>query len=631
MTALLLYAFIYLSFAVGAVLISQKLGLGSVLGYLMAGMLIGPVLHFVGKEAESIQHVAEFGVVMMLFLVGLELAPKMLWQLRHKLLGLGGLQVVLTVAAITGISMALGYKWQIGVAVGCILALSSTAIVLQTYNEKQLMQTAGGQAGFAVLLFQDVAAIPMLALMPLLATSGIAKKGEGGHTAGNLLAHQPGWIVAIVSVAAILLIVLAVRYVVPFMFRIIIKSRVREMFTVFTLLLVVGIATLMSLVGLSPALGAFVAGVTLANSTYRHEMESRLEPFKGIFLGLFFITVGAVMNFAILQSKFFPIIGMTLALLLVKAAVLWLLAKIFRLPSLATKLFALSLAQAGEFGFVLLSIAQANHVLPKTVLDRINLVVALSMVLTPLLFIVYEKIFAPRAIKEENEESRQNDTIDEANPVILLGHGRFGQHINSMLTACGYHTTVIDNHAEMVEGLAKLGIKSYYGDATDPELLGSAGLAHAKLLIVAIDGKSDTTAVVEYVRRHYPTLPIIARAHDRVHAYDLRHAGASYIIRELSDSSVRAGRIALEKLGMPPEKARELSKFYAARDRYMSDRLAEVYDPSLPLFTNENVMSVVREVDGETQAMMQTILHDGQVDWHEQTEVPETKMKTGIS
>ena len=599
MTALLLYAFIYLSFAVGAVLISQKLGLGSVLGYLMAGMLIGPVLHFVGKEAESIQHVAEFGVVMMLFLVGLELAPKMLWQLRHKLLGLGGLQVVLTVAAITGISMALGYKWQIGVAVGCILALSSTAIVLQTYNEKQLMQTAGGQAGFAVLLFQDVAAIPMLALMPLLATSGIAKKGEGGHTAGNLLAHQPGWIVAIVSVAAILLIVLAVRYVVPFMFRIIIKSRVREMFTVFTLLLVVGIATLMSLVGLSPALGAFVAGVTLANSTYRHEMESRLEPFKGIFLGLFFITVGAGMNFAILQSKFFPIIGMTLALLLVKAAVLWLLAKIFRLPSVATKLFALSLAQAGEFGFVLLSIAQANHVLPKTVLDRINLVVALSMVLTPLLFIVYEKIFAPRAIKEENEESRQNDTIDEANPVILLGHGRFGQHINSMLTACGYHTTVIDNHA--------------------------------KLLIVAIDGKSDTTAIVEYVRRHYPTLPIIARAHDRVHAYDLRHAGASYIIRELSDSSVRAGRIALEKLGMPPEKARELSKFYAARDRYMSDRLAEVYDPSLPLFTNENVMSVVREVDSETQAMMQTILHDGEVDWHEKTEMPETKMKTGIS
>ena len=280
MTALLLYAFIYLSFAVGAVLISQKLGLGSVLGYLMAGMLIGPVLHFVGKEAESIQHVAEFGVVMMLFLVGLELAPKMLWQLRHKLLGLGGLQVVLTVAAITGISMALGYKWQIGVAVGCILTLSSTAIVLQTYNEKQLMQTAGGQAGFAVLLFQDVAAIPMLALMPLLATSGIAKKGEGGHTAGNLLAHQPGWIVAIVSVAAILLIVLVVRYLLPYMFRIIIKSRVREMFTVFTLLLVVGIATLMSLVGLSPALGAFVAGVTLANSTYRHEMESRLEPFS---------------------------------------------------------------------------------------------------------------------------------------------------------------------------------------------------------------------------------------------------------------------------------------------------------------------------------------------------------------
>lgn len=631
MTTLLLYAFIFLFFAVIAVLVSQKLGLGSVLGYLIAGILLGPVLGIVGKEAESIQHVAEFGVVMMLFLVGLELAPQMLWQLRHKLLGLGGLQVVLTVAAITGISMALGYKWQIGVAVGCILTLSSTAIVLQTYNEKQLLQTSGGQAGFAVLLFQDVAAIPMLALMPLLATSGIAKKGEGGHAAGNLLAHQPGWMVAIVSVAAVLLIVLAVRYLVPMMFRAIIRSGVREMFTVFTLLLVVGIATLMSLVGLSPALGAFVAGVTLANSAYRHEMESHLEPFKGLFLGLFFITVGAGMNFAILKSKFFPIIGMTLALLLVKATVLWLLGKLFRLPSLAGKLFALSLAQAGEFGFVLLSIARTNHVLPQTVLDRIGLVVALSMVLTPLLFIFYEKVLAPRAIVEENEEHREHDTIDEENPVILLGHGRFGQHINTMLTACGYHTTVIDNHAEMVEGLAKLGIKSYYGDATNPELLGSAGLAHAKLLIVAIDGKANATGIVEYVRRHYPNLPIIARAYDRAHAYALHHAGATYIVRETVDASIRCGRIALEKLGVQPEKACELSKFYSARDRYKSERVTEVYDPTLPAFTNETLMDTVKEVDSETRAMMQAILRGETPDWNENTYSPENRMKQGIS
>ena len=288
MTSLLLYTFTYLAFPVIAVLTSKKLGLGSVLGYLIAGIAIGPVLGLAGKETESIQHIAEFGVVMMLFLVGLELAPQKLWQLRHKLLGLGGLQVMLSIAVIAGIAMALGKSWQTGVAVGCILALSSTAIVLQTFSEKNLMSTPGGQAGFAILLFQDVAAIPMLALLPLLATSS---NRHANQHAANLLSNQPGWIHAVVSTAAILLIVVGVRHLVPRMFRFISKIRLSEMFTIFTLSLVVGIATLMSLIGLSPALGAFIAGVALANSSYRHEMESHLAPFKGLLLGLFFITV----------------------------------------------------------------------------------------------------------------------------------------------------------------------------------------------------------------------------------------------------------------------------------------------------------------------------------------------------
>ncbi|MDK4696671.1 monovalent cation:proton antiporter-2 (CPA2) family protein [Kingella negevensis] len=631
MTFLLLYAFIYMAFAIVSVLVSQKLGLGSVLGYLLAGIVIGPVLGLVGKETQSIQHIAEFGVVMMLFLVGLELAPQMLWQMRHKLLGLGGLQVVLTLATITGVAMALGYSWQVGVAVGCVLSLSSTAIVLQTYNEKHLLQTQGGQAGFAVLLFQDVAAIPMLALMPLLAAAGISAGGEQGHTSGNLLAHQPAWVTASVSVAAIVAIVLFVQFVVPIALRLIIRSRVREMLTIFTLTLVVGISTLMSLVGLSSALGAFIAGVTLANSAYRHEMESHIEPFKGLFLGLFFITVGAGMNFGLLQSKFFPIIGMTLALLLIKAGVLMILGKLFRLPSLPTKLFALSLAQAGEFGFVLLSIARQSHVLEEHILDRMSLVIALSMVLTPLLFIFYDKVLAPRAIIEENAESREQDKIDVENPVILLGHGRFGQHINSLLVACGYPVTVVDNHAERVEGLTKFGLKTYYGDATNPELLGAVGLAKAKLLIVALGDQKESTAVVEFVRRHYPDLPIIARAYDRMHAYDLNHAGATYIIREIADSSIRAASIALEKLGMKPEKARDMSKFYAARDRYMSDRMAAVYDPSIPIFTNEDLMRVVKEVEGETQNMVQALLRGETVDWHEAHDHDHTKIKKGIS
>ena len=627
MTTLLLYTSAYFFFAVTAVLLCQKFGLGSVLGYLLAGILIGPAFGIVGKEAESIQHIAEFGVVMMLFLVGLELAPQMLWRMRHKLLGLGGLQVLLTLAAIMGIALALGYSWQIGVVVGCIFALSSTAIVLQTFAEKQLLNTAGGQAGFAVLLFQDVAAIPMLALLPLLAMGGATHQTADAHSSSNWLTHQDAWVVAAVSVAAIIWIVLAVRYLVPYVFRFIAKSKLHEMFTIFTLAVVVGIAALMSMIGLSPALGAFIAGVALANSSYRHEMESHLEPFKSIFLGLFFITVGASMNFSILIAQFFPIIGMTLGLLLVKSSVLWLLGKIFRLPTLGGQLFALALAQAGEFGFVLLSIANQHKLLPTQIHDRVSLVVALSMVLTPLLFIFYDKVLSPRAIRGENSE-RPNDTVDEENPVILLGHGRFGQQINSMLVSCGFHTTVIDNHAEMVEGLTKYGIKTYYGDATRPELLNSIGLHKAKLLIVCVGDKS--TEVVEFAKRYYPNLTIIARARDRLHAYDLHHAGADYIVRETADAAQRMGRIAMHQMGLSQDQARELTKFYAARDRYQLDTLAELYNPDVPIFSNTEMLKAAREIDNETQEMMQAIIRGEHIDWQENPN-SWVRIKKGIS
>lgn len=627
MTFILLYTFIYLFFAVVAVLLSQKFGLGSVLGYLMAGIIIGPMLGLVGKEAESIQHIAEFGVVMMLFLVGLELAPQMLWQMRHKLLGLGGLQVGGSLLAIAAVAMAFGQTWQVAIAIGCILALSSTAIVLQTFAEKQLLQTEGGQAGFAVLLFQDVAAIPMLALLPLLAI-GSAHTAADSHSS-NLLSGQSGWVVALVSVAAIALILFAVRYLVPFVFKFIAKTRLREMFTIFTLTLVVGIAALMSSIGLSPALGAFIAGVALANSSYRHEMESNLEPFKSIFLGLFFITVGASMNFALLGSHFVQIVGLTLLLLVVKAAVLYILAKVFRLSSLSSYLFALSLAQAGEFGFVLLSIANQSNVLPKEIHDQIALVVALSMLLTPLLFILYDKVIAKRAIISENQ-SRPNDEIHEENPVILLGHGRFGRQINRMLISCGFHTTIIDNHAEMVEGLTKYGIKTYYGDATQPELLNAAGLHQAKLLVVCIGNDHESTEIVEYVRRHYPKLPILARAHDHWHAFDLKHAGASYIIRETADSATRSGRIALETLGISSEKARELAKFYEARERHQLEILSDVYEKGTSFFENQEMMNATRTTDNETRELMMKILRGETVDWQENPD-SWTRRQKGIS
>lgn len=628
MTYLLIYTFIYLFFAVVAVLLSQKSGLGSVLGYLMAGIVIGPALGLVGKEAESIQHIAEFGVVMMLFLVGLELAPQMLWQMRHKLLGLGGLQVGLSIVAIAAVAMAFGQTWQIAVALGCILALSSTAIVLQTFAEKQLLQTEGGQAGFAVLLFQDVAAIPMLALLPLLAVGAAQQTAADSHSS-NILAGQAGWVVALVSVAAIALILFAVKYLVPFVFRFIAKARLREMFTVFTLTLVVGIAALMSLIGLSPALGAFIAGVALANSSYRHEMESNLEPFKSLFLGLFFITVGASMNFGLLFSNFAQIVAITLGVLAIKAAVLWTLGRIFKLSALSSKLFALSLAQAGEFGFVLLSIANQSHVLPKEIHDKTSLVVALSMLLTPLLFIFYDKVIAKRAIIAENE-NRPDDAIHETHPVVLLGHGRFGGQINRMLIACGFHTTVIDNHAEMIEGLGKYGIKTYYGDATRPDLLSTVGLHQAKLLIVCIGDDHQSTEIVAYVRKNYPNLPIIARAHDRFHAFDLKHAGASYIIRETADSAARSGRIALECLGILPEKARELTKFYEARDRHQLELVSDVYQTGQSHFDNQQMIDLTRQLDSETLHMMTKILQGETVDWQENPD-SWVRRKKGIS
>lgn len=620
MTDILLYIFIYLIFAIGAVLLSQKFGLGSVLGYLMAGVMIGPVLGLVGEETQFIQHIAEFGVVMMLFLVGLELEPKKLWKLRRKLLGLGGLQVGLTLFIIAIIVHTFGYGWRVSITIGCILALSSTAIVLQTFNEKNLISSQGGQAGFAVLLFQDVAAIPMLALLPSLSTYSHKQESE------YLLIEQSGWVVALVSVIVIAIVILGVRHLVPIIFRFIIKSRIREMFTAFMLALVVGVATIMSAIGLSAALGAFVAGVGLANSPYRHEMESHIEPFKGILLGLFFITVGANINFSVLRQEFFLIVSITLGVLLIKSLILFALGKLFRLKPLANKLFALALSQAGEFGFVLLSIAQQNRILPVTLHNRITLIVTLSMLLTPLLFLFYEKVLSQQSIKKENQKPSDND-IPEENSVVLLGHGRFGQQINSLLTACGFHITVIDDHADRVEGLARYGIKTYYGDATRPELLNSIGLAQAKLLVVAV-GNNQSVEIVDYVRRHYPHLTILARAYDRFHAFDLHHAGADFIIRETVDSAIRSGRIALEQLGFQSDKAREIIKFYAVRDRDLSDKIAQTHNTNIPHFANEQMINAIKDADIETKQLIDALIRGEPVEWEEQSW---TWLKKGIS
>ncbi|WP_372805431.1 cation:proton antiporter domain-containing protein, partial [Loktanella salsilacus] len=391
MTSILLLTFLFLVAGVVAVPLATRAGLGSVLGYLIAGIVISPALHVLNVDVEQIQHFAEFGVVMMLFLVGLELEPAKLWDMRGRLLGLGGGQVVLTMAAVMAAGIALGLTWTVALAAAAVLALSSTAIVLQTLTEKGVLKSDGGQASFAVLLTQDIAVIPMLALLPLLAVSGAG--AADAHDAGlSLVADLNGWQTALATVAAIAAVVIVGRTLTGPVFRFIAKADLRELFVAAALMMVVGIALLMSLVGLSPALGTFIAGVVLASSDYRHELESDIDPFRGLLLGLFFMSVGAGINFVLLYDQFALIIGLTLGLIAIKAAVLFGLALVFRLRPTDRWLFSLGLAQAGEFGFVLLSFVVAGNILPQALADQLLLVVALSMLLTPGLFIFHDKV-----------------------------------------------------------------------------------------------------------------------------------------------------------------------------------------------------------------------------------------------
>ena len=619
MTSLLLSAFIYLASAAIAVPLSKRLGLGSVLGYLIAGVLIGPVFGLVGQETESIQHVAEFGVVMMLFLVGLELEPHKLWQLRWQLLGLGGLQVVLTIAAITGIAMLMGLSWTVGVAAGCVLSMSSTAIVLQTLGEKNLLAGQGGQASFSVLLFQDIAVIPMLALLPLLALPELAGQAtEAAHHADavNLLAGLPAYEKAGITFGVISLIVVGGHFLAGPIFRYIAAARLREIFTVVSLALVIGIAVLMSLIGLSPALGTFLAGVVLANSEYRHELESNIEPFKGLLLGLFFITVGAGVDFELLAHQGWKILGITLCVIVAKGLILLLLGKVFRLKRLDQKLFALALAQAGEFGFVLLSLVESNGVMPSHIAKQLLLTVALSMLFTPLLFIVYDKVMVPRAYaRAKAGDAVRPDVIEQKHPVIIAGHGRFGRVINAMVTACGYKTTVIDHNAATVAGYKRFGVETYFGDASRQELLLIAGLAEARLLVVAIDNHEQAMKITEFARKTNPGIKIVARSYDAQQTYELYHAGADEIVRENFDSAVRCGKRALECLGMPKLKAEEVGNLYFHRNRHGMAMAAKAYDPSIGMFENKALIEIVRAEMAETERLIRQLLHDQAISW----------------
>lgn len=620
MGGILFQAFVYLCAAVIAVPIAKRLGLGSVLGYLIAGIVIGPVIGLVGSETQEIQHFAEFGVVMMLFLVGLELEPQVLWKMRNRLLGLGGLQVLITAVLIACFCLLLGVHWNVAVLIGLAFSLSSTAIVLQTLNEKGLTKTEGGRASFSVLLFQDIAVIPMLALIPLLvipestgsslAETVIPASTAEHHEDISLVEGLPGWGYTLVVLGTVAVVVFGGHFLSRPLFRFIAESRLREIFTASALLLVIGIALLMTLVDLSPALGTFLAGVVLANSEFRHELESDIEPFKGLLLGLFFITVGAGIDFTVLFGDFMTVLGLTLGVITVKGFVLFGLARLFRLEIGDSWLFTLGLAQAGEFGFVLLSFSIQNGVVPADLAKVLSLVVALSMLLTPALFILYDKFILPRLSVASQQKP---DKIDEQGIVVIAGIGRFGQIVNRLLVASDVRTVVLDHEASMIDMLRKFGTQSYYGDASRPDLLHAAGIGNAKIFIVAIDDRDRAVQMVEHVRRHYPQIKILARAFDVNHLYLLKKAGVDLALREMFDASLELGTEALKMLGMHPFKVHKMARAFRQHDEAGLDQLYDLWDENPDIARNRAFLARAKE-HGETLKDMMEVdrlqLHD---------------------
>ena len=581
-----LSAFIYLATAVLLVPVAHRLGLGSVLGYLIGGAVIGPfALGWVGgSQGEEALHFAEFGVVIMLFMIGLELEPARLWRMRGPIFGLGGLQVLGTALAVMGVAMACGLDARPALATGMILALSSTAIVIQTLQEKALMRTDGGADSFAVLLFQDISVIPMLAVFPLLAAGGAPSEHQGW------LQTLPHWAQPLVTLGAVVLIVVAGQHLVPRGFAILAKTGLRELLTAAALLLIVGVALLMTQVGLSPALGAFVAGVVLAGSHYRHELESNLEPFKGLLLGLFFLAVGASLDFSVIAARPVLIFALVAGLIVLKALVMYGVAGALKIRGAHRWLLTLALAQGGEFAFALLSMAMQQHILDAETSKVLVAVVALSMAATPLLFVIYEKVIAPRYTTVEAEK-RAPDAIDEHAPVIMAGFGRFGNFVGRFMMSQGVKVTVLESDPDHVDMLRTFGFKVFYGDATRIELLEAAGIAQARMLIISLADRSKVARLATEVREKFPQVRVLSRAHDYDQRFELRGLGLNVedVVHEQMHSALELGVKALHALGRPREAMEAAARQWKAYDE-------ETFHLLIPVHDDEDAYaSIVRE------------------------------------
>ena len=607
--SVLFEAIVFLAGAILVVPLAKRLGLSSVLGYLLAGILIGPyVLGFVGEEGEDIMHFAEFGVVVMLFLIGLEIEPARFWQMRKSIVGLGGTQVAVTLVLALPLMYVLGSDWEQSLVMAMAVVLSSTAIAFQTIRERGLLDTPFGSASFAILLFQDIIVIPMLAIIPLL--SGAEAAGGGGeeHATGTyLLDGLPFGLQALAVVGSVVGVVAAARYLFVPMLRFVASTGVRELLFAAALLIVLGLAFAMELVGLSPALGAFLGGVVLATSEFRHELESDLEPFKDLLLGLFFMAVGASINFIVIGEAPWLVGGLVAGIIVLKAAVLYLIGRFYGLQTDQRLLLAVGLAQVGEFAFVLLSFAFQLNVLSSVQLDVMLVVTALSMTLAPILWIANERLLLPR-VGTKRVERRAADHIAKVHRVLLIGFGHYGSSVARFLRSHGIEATILDQDSSRVELLRKMGFEVYYGDATRKDLLRAAGIADANLLVCAIGDPDTTLELVRMVRKDYPHLKLMVRAKSRYDAYELLNMGVENVYRESLDTSVRMAGDVLHHMGFRRYTVHQQMLNFIKYDEDALRRLAE--EPR----DGDRYISRVRDEIEQQEKLLEEDLKRGVID-----------------
>lgn len=597
-SSLAMNTLLFLGVAIIMVPLARKFGLSSVIGYILGGIIIGPyVLKLTGNDVDGIMHASEFGVIMLLFLVGLELEPRKFWEMRKKIVGLGLTQMVLTISILFIIFFWAGWKIDKAIAIAMCFALSSTAIVLQTLQEKNNLKTSAGEASFSTLLFQDIAVIPILAILPIIANY---KARHHDNEVQILIQKLPEWLQAGTVIFGVVILILLGRYVfVPFL-RYVSKAGMTELLTASSLFLVIGVSELMVAIGLSPALGAFLAGVMLANSEFRHELEAHIDPFKGLLLAVFFVSVGSTMNFNIIAQDPVFIFSTVFVVLAVKFFVLFAIGKFFKIDTPQSLFYAFALSQVGEFAFVLINYASDLYLFNAEMNAQMMAITAITMCITPILLIINDRLITPKFIKEIPEVKSDFDILDgniSQKKIIIVGFGHFGSTVGRLLKANKISATVLDRDSDRVKLLRSYGFKVYYGDATRIPVLRAAGIEEAEILVLCLDDPDDNRFVAELVREQYPNVKIFVRAKNRIDAYEYLDKGIDNIYRETLGTAVEMAVDVLQETGMRKYAARRLGQRFMAIDKASIRKLAKSKDDEdMRLFTTKELLQREEEL-----------------------------------